>query len=41
MLDAGSLEFFHASRSTSYDEHGATIHSLEGGYGILGILVVA
>jgi hypothetical protein len=41
VLDTCGLEFLHASGSTSYDEHGATIHSLEGGHGILGILVVA
>ena len=41
VLDAGGLEVFHAGGGTGYDEHGAAIEILEGGDGILGILIVA
>ena len=41
VLDAGSLQILHASRSTGYDEHRTAIQILEGRDSILGILIVA
>ena len=41
VLNACSFQVVHASGSAGNDEHGAAIHGLEGGYGILGVLVVA
>ena len=41
VLNACSFQVVHASGSAGNDEHGAAIHGLEGGHGILGVLVVA
>ncbi len=41
VLDACGLQVVHAGGSTGYDKHGAAVEILEGGDGILSILVVA
>ena len=41
VLDTCGLKFFHASRSTGYDEHGTAIECLECRYGIFGIFIIA
>jgi len=40
VLDAGSLQVFHAGRGTSHDEHGTAVKILESGDGVLCVLIV-